>query len=331
MRAQSNLDGPLKIQLRKTLSELFVETGVARIIVSDTQLPSETINYQNTSEGIWHEIIEAAERLGLIFRLLEVANARYPEHPLLSRLTQQICDTASPPVAAFRSQLPLQLSSLHHFDLTDVIDKCLPRIHQKSGLSGFTVTCPCDRLVKFLIDRIKEEMGLRCGEARASIINTIDGLRSVPSSLTRIRKMRPALSAQNIVCGVVVAHDEAVAELWREVERELGSHNERRFVLIAMAREAITPPPGMQSLPSPVFHEHHRDRWWREVGRMLGWDDLQLCEMLRADSSQGHGGELDMDLVYDDLEYAIDLINEVQRDQKRFHTRWSQRPRLGVP
>jgi hypothetical protein len=211
---------------------------------------------------------------------------------------------------------------IHRFDLDTLMDACLRPIAASTGLIGFIIHSRCDRLVRYLIERVKENW-ISDEAPRDRHINTIGGLKAVPSAIAQLQKLRRSLAAHDVVCSAVVVDGAAAAELWAGALVEPVA-TRKRFVLFVFVHEPASTPAGMFPLPSPVFHYHHAVRWWRDVLKVYGWRS-SVDDLLRgfAGVSEPAQEPLDMDGVYDDLSDAIALLRE-HREEEPFLAAWTR-------
>lgn len=177
-------------------------------------------------------------------RFVENASRHLPEHERDDLELHAAAIWAKPAVPA------LDLGATHRFDLHAVVEACLPRIRRQRGLIGFTMHCTCDPLVTNLIERIKDEMRV-FSDPRARYMNMVDGLRSVPTALAQIGRLRDTLRVQDVICSVVVIDAATAATLWQGACQLLGGAWANRFILFAMIRQPCIPLSGMTQLPTP--------------------------------------------------------------------------------
>lgn len=216
----------------------------------------------------------------------------------------------------------LELGTPHRFDLTSLLDACLPKIRNGSGLIGFTVRCLCEALRDNLLERVKYERSVR-GPTLTRNIELAGGLRSVPSAITKLHKLRSVAESHDLVCGVLLGDGAASEELWRGALAAL-DRCPNRVVLFMLMADDIPTPPGAHELPTPVFLRHHAESWWREVLEVQKWSTANIDELLAGFGPAAADDRLDMTDVYDGLADAIHMLKHFT-DEDRFRAEWAGR------
>jgi hypothetical protein len=264
--------------------------------------------------------LASAEHLALRFR-----RQADVDRPFLDGTTRR--QVGEPAARSSRSELARQWPALtvrdtYQFDLHAVVAACMPVIRRRRGAIGFAMHCMCDRLVTNVVARIKEEMR-DLADVDSFHLDMIDGFRSVPSAVAKIRGKQKTLSVHDVVCGLVVVDTASAATLWRHVSALVPAHTPNRLVVFAMIREVGPPPEGMVPLPAPEFRFEDVSEWWRELRKVQGWARDALRDVVRKfGTTPGQQDDsLDMNGVYDDLERAIELVAE-HRSESDFRAAW---------
>lgn len=69
--------------LRETLARLYPTSGDARRLAGDVGLPQGRVDFNGKALSFWFEVLEEAEKLHLLQRLVELAYEQYPLDPVL--------------------------------------------------------------------------------------------------------------------------------------------------------------------------------------------------------------------------------------------------------
>jgi hypothetical protein len=69
--------------LRETLARLYPSSGDARRLANDVGLPQGRVDFNGKALSFWFEVLEEAEKLHLLQRLVELAYEQYPLDPVL--------------------------------------------------------------------------------------------------------------------------------------------------------------------------------------------------------------------------------------------------------
>lgn len=252
-------------------------------------------------------------------RLVDNVRSYLADHEVseLEGIVQEVW--SRPPVPA------LELGVPHRFDLDTLVEECVPKIRKHTGLLGFTLSSPCDRLIDNLCERVKDAMSTFGGAHRRQL-NAITGITSKDKAINQLQKLL-TITAHDIVCSAVVSDDAAASEMWTVAKNQSGSVRQQRFVLFMLLKEDCTSPAGMLALQPPVFRLHHAESWWREVLHVRMWGRERLMDILHCfvrPSDERAGDDLDIDGVYDGLADAIELL-KIHTDEEQFHAAWSRR------
>lgn len=143
--------------LRKLLSELYDDHDLARMAARDAGLTSANIREHGSLMVYWQNILEEAEKQGLLEKLL--ANAR-TEYPAQSDVLVLPPDEPDRGAVLTSQQVRVGLRKLleTHFDLDGLRNLCFDMGIQYENLSGDTLGAKARELILFC------ERHLRIGE-----------------------------------------------------------------------------------------------------------------------------------------------------------------------
>lgn len=140
--------------LRKLLCELYSDRAVARLAARDAGLDPANISEHDVLTVYWQNILEEAEKQGLLDRLLANAQADYPARRAELALPPDEPDHGA---ALTPQQVRVGLRKLleAHFDLNGLRDLCFDMGIQYENLSGDTLGAKARELILYCERRLR--------------------------------------------------------------------------------------------------------------------------------------------------------------------------------
>lgn len=73
------MDRITRIKLRRLLTELYEDARKIRKVIADADLPAARIDLSGSTENIWHDVLNEAEKVDKVEQLIDTVGAEFPE------------------------------------------------------------------------------------------------------------------------------------------------------------------------------------------------------------------------------------------------------------
>ena len=213
-----------------------------------------------------------------------------------------------------------ELGNPSKFDLTELIAECRNNLIGKNGLVGFALPCENYTFLDNFCQRLVEEFNTRKIKKQPHLSLNFK-YNSVNSTIKLIQKCKPYLQNGDIIYPIQISNvstpNQNITNLWQLISVEFKDNLKHRLIIIMWGSEDTIFPKGVIRLNSPQFTESHVLDWIFNVSTRLGWAEeviSQWRDKMIIDCLD-ESGKLHIALVYDHLNYAIDLLKQKHSEQ----------------
>lgn len=211
---------------------------------------------------------------------------------------------------------PAELAQVHLFDLRKTVGICIWSLPDVPRASGFVVTTPTSRLLRYFCDSLKQSGAAEGRWSRDEVVMTgpptvIDPRYSpVAAVVSKSDKFRSLLSEKHVIWPIYVDDAAEAAALWRQLEGAFEKTLEHHLVITFGMPAGTDVPPGMTMLPAPKFTSRDISNWLAAIGKTLTWRDEEIdwWAQLILVHCAGNPDDLPIEMVYDQLEHHCGLI-----------------------
>lgn len=205
-----------------------------------------------------------------------------------------------------------------HFDLTELVDKCLVVLLEERGLFGFSIPCNSPAFHQNFCDRLKHELYRDDNKIKIQDPVVLSPARnSTEYIIKKIRRYKQLLQSSDVICVVQVQlFASGIADnFWHQLTSELSGQLPNRLIIIMVGGpECIFPRPtaNFTQLSSPIFTKIDIHRWVGEAIHSLKWPSDQVAHLWRNQMLAECVDEnaLDIGFTYESLSDYVRILQQ---------------------
>jgi hypothetical protein len=213
---------------------------------------------------------------------------------------------------------PAEVAQVHLFDLKKTVYECIWSLPPVAKASGFVVTTPTSRLLRYFCESLKqrgagEGVWGRDEVAATGATMVVDPiLTTVAIVASRSDMFRPLLARKHVFWPIYVDNSADAAALWQRLEGAFDEKLEHHLVITFGMPTGTDVPPGMIPLPAPRFTRQDISNWITPIGERLTWRKKEIdwwAKLIMVNCAGGHEN-LPIEMVYEQLERHYGLITQ---------------------
>ena len=211
---------------------------------------------------------------------------------------------------------PAEVAQVHMFDLRRPVGVCAGLLPDTAKASGFVVTTPTPRLLRYFCERLKHRGELDGIWRRDQVAETGAALvidpkhTTVAVALAKSGNVRSLLARKHVLWPIYVDDAADATALWNQLMAAFDTALDHHLVVTFGMPPGTKVPEGMTVLPAPRFTSQDISNWLGPIGQTVPLDrsDIELWASVITVGCTGTPDDLRIEMVYEQLEMHSDLL-----------------------
>lgn len=224
-----------------------------------------------------------------------------------------------------------------HFDLNELINKCLAILLEEHGLLGFAIPCDIPAFHQNFCERLKHELYRDDNKIKIQDSVVLSPTRnSTEHVIKKIKRYKQLLQSSDVICVIQmqVFTSSIVDNFWQQLNDEFSGHSFNRLIIIMVgSSECVFPKNAVNftQLSPPNFTKIDIHRWIGEAIHSLRWPSDQVAHIWRNQMLAEciDGNTLDIGFTYECLSDYVRLLQQ-ELSFESFLTELEQRSKIYV-
>jgi len=213
---------------------------------------------------------------------------------------------------------PTEVAQVHLFDLRKPVGICIWSLPDIPKATGFVITTPTRRLLRYFCDSLKERGASEGIWGRDEVAPPGPAMvihpqhTSVAFAAAKSDNYRRMLTKKHVLWPIFVDNTADATALWQQLAGAFENTLEHHLVITFGMPAGTDPPPGMTILPVPIFTSQDISNWVSAIGKTLTWPEKEIAwwAKLILVNCIGNDEDLPIEMVYEQLERHCGLITQ---------------------